>query len=270
MKCEWCGVEFEVSKGRKESGPNKQRFHSRRCQELWRKASIGLCICEGCGIEFKPQNTDRKRFHSRECAFRFKHDSGERKRVIRALISKLRAIKDCKICGERTFNAYCSRECELEYGRRRSHEHSISKCDKDIIRCYQCGKEFKPEYGNKRTRFCSDRCSKRFDGRNEKRKRRMRKYKTEYMFDRFSDWEIFERDDWCCMICGLPVRKDAVGLLNNQAPTIDHIIPLSQGGTHRRDNVQCAHRICNSIKSDKSMQVIITQMHTGGASYLQP
>jgi 5-methylcytosine-specific restriction endonuclease McrA len=33
----------------------------------------------------------------------------------------------------------------------------------------------------------------------------------------------------------------------------DHIVPLAQGGTHEPANVQCAHFLCNSIKSD-SMQ----------------
>lgn len=34
-------------------------------------------------------------------------------------------------------------------------------------------------------------------------------------------------------------------------PSIDHIIPMSKGGGHTWDNVQIAHIICNSYKSDK-------------------
>ncbi len=29
---------------------------------------------------------------------------------------------------------------------------------------------------------------------------------------------------------------------------IDHIVPLSQGGTHTAENIQITHRICNSKK----------------------
>ena len=36
-------------------------------------------------------------------------------------------------------------------------------------------------------------------------------------------------------------------------PSIDHIIPMSKGGGHIWSNVQVAHIICNSIKSDKAV-----------------
>ena len=34
-------------------------------------------------------------------------------------------------------------------------------------------------------------------------------------------------------------------------PSIDHIIPISKGGTHQWNNVQLAHRKCNRMKSNK-------------------
>ena len=33
-------------------------------------------------------------------------------------------------------------------------------------------------------------------------------------------------------------------------PSVDHIKPISKGGTHTWDNIQLAHRYCNTIKSD--------------------
>lgn len=60
---------------------------------------------------------------------------------------------------------------------------------------------------------------------------------------------IFERDKWICKLCHEPVaRSEAVP--HWWAPTLDHIIALSKGGTHEPANVQCAHFLCNSLKSD--------------------
>jgi len=64
--------------------------------------------------------------------------------------------------------------------------------------------------------------------------------------------EIFMRDGWKCQICGGMVLKRAV-VPHPMAPTIDHIIPLAEGGTHEPKNVQCAHFICNSKKRDKAV-----------------
>ena len=41
------------------------------------------------------------------------------------------------------------------------------------------------------------------------------------------------------------------GHIKRLYPTIDHIIPLSKGGTHTWNNVQLAHMCCNAGKCDK-------------------
>jgi 5-methylcytosine-specific restriction endonuclease McrA len=60
---------------------------------------------------------------------------------------------------------------------------------------------------------------------------------------------VYERDGWRCGICHLPVKQDKV-VPHPLAPTLDHIVPLAAGGAHSYANVQCAHFICNSLKSD--------------------
>ncbi|WP_158070491.1 HNH endonuclease [Streptomyces luteocolor] len=35
------------------------------------------------------------------------------------------------------------------------------------------------------------------------------------------------------------------------SPSLDHVIPLSRGGSHRRDNVQLAHLRCNLRKNNR-------------------
>lgn len=63
-------------------------------------------------------------------------------------------------------------------------------------------------------------------------------------------YEVHERDDWTCRICGDPVNREAK-VPELDAPVIDHIIPLAAGGDHGPDNWQTAHFYCNSIKRDQ-------------------
>lgn len=55
---------------------------------------------------------------------------------------------------------------------------------------------------------------------------------------------IYERDDWTCWLCNEPVDRDA-HYNANRAPSLDHVIPRSKGGTHEERNLRCSHRICN-------------------------
>lgn len=66
----------------------------------------------------------------------------------------------------------------------------------------------------------------------------------------FRRQQIFERDHWTCMLChGALARTEVVP--HPFAPTIDHVVPLARGGAHAPWNVQAAHFICNSRKSDR-------------------
>lgn len=53
-----------------------------------------------------------------------------------------------------------------------------------------------------------------------------------------------------CAICGKPVDKK-IKSPDPMSATIDHIIPLTKGGSNELDNLQLAHRCCNLVKSDK-------------------
>lgn len=54
---------------------------------------------------------------------------------------------------------------------------------------------------------------------------------------------IYARDGGICQLCGTPVQRTAA--------TLDHIVPLSRGGTHEPANVQIAHGPCNSRKGNR-------------------
>jgi 5-methylcytosine-specific restriction endonuclease McrA len=58
---------------------------------------------------------------------------------------------------------------------------------------------------------------------------------------------IFERDGYVCQLCGggvLPFVSPSHPLY----PSLDHIVPISKGGSHEPANVQTAHLGCNASK----------------------
>ena len=54
-----------------------------------------------------------------------------------------------------------------------------------------------------------------------------------------------DRDAWTCHLCGLRVQKVAGSAKSAHGATVDHLVPISEGGTHTWDNVALAHRSCN-------------------------
>jgi 5-methylcytosine-specific restriction endonuclease McrA len=52
--------------------------------------------------------------------------------------------------------------------------------------------------------------------------------------------DIYKRDKGRCRICG--------GRVQYHLATLDHVVPLSKGGHHIKDNVQIAHFKCNRNK----------------------
>ena len=62
---------------------------------------------------------------------------------------------------------------------------------------------------------------------------------------------IYARDGYQCKLCGEPVDTAADPQRDDWAPTLDHIIPRSKGGTHDVSNLRTAHRWCNSVRGDR-------------------
>ena len=68
---------------------------------------------------------------------------------------------------------------------------------------------------------------------------------------------LYERDKGICHICGdhcdysdHKVTDEGYFIAGLRYPSIDHVIPLSKGGTHTWDNVKLACFGCNSLKGN--------------------
>lgn len=109
--------------------------------------------------------------------------------------------------------------------------------------CFWCGAPFLAAGGA----YCSDSC---------KASARKHRYLSER--GRFSvvpavRAAIYARDGWTCQLCFKPVLQ-GLSALDNGAPTLDHKIPQSQGGSHDPENLHLAHRWCNSMRRDLDLK----------------
>jgi hypothetical protein len=74
---------------------------------------------------------------------------------------------------------------------------------------------------------------------------RARKYGCDY--EPINRAAVFARDGFMCGLCGKKTLRRAKHP-HPRSPTLDHIVPLSKGGSHSYGNVQCACFDCNSRK----------------------
>jgi 5-methylcytosine-specific restriction endonuclease McrA len=81
------------------------------------------------------------------------------------------------------------------------------------------------------------------------RKRTYRKTLRGVASEPYKKSEIAERDGWRCQLCKKKVDR-RLKYPHVMSMSIDHIVPISQGGTDVRSNVQLAHFRCNSIKQN--------------------
>lgn len=260
MNCKNCGNEYEPKR-------KTQIYCSKGCSEKWkyknrireRKARVHITyICKFCSKEYHPKEVNRNTYCSRECSF------ADKKAKVQV---KIKPKPICTICGKefagRPNSRYCSEDCKKESARCKHKEYWATKKAAEVVNefvtktCKECGDKFITNLFACRRVFCSDKCStKHFRHtpaailtrkRNaQTRRARLRGGKVES----FNSVEIFVRDNWRCQVCGERVDA-ALSHPHPMSPSLDHTIPLAKGGTHERKNVQLAHLICNSRKSDQ-------------------
>lgn len=112
--------------------------------------------------------------------------------------------------------------------------------------CAICGREFMTERYN--TRYCSSVC------RNTKRdwKHNHRVSEDKRIDKGINARSLYKRDKGVCWICGRQcdlndyITKNGYFVAGDWYPSVDHIVPVCDGGTDEWTNVKLAHRICNS------------------------
>lgn len=232
--------------------------------------------CLQCGKQFKPKRSTSK-YCSQECQWL-------------SMTKRDLSIHICKVCGkEFTLNRtglkgyYCSRECSYLDEANPMYDHSVqideankrkkygqelkeakAECKqrlkeidsqlKELSRfteCKVCGRMFKSYNGSV---FCSDDCRRKYKNNIRPTKRIKKNGKPDYSI---SLKKLYKRDNGRCSLCGGIcnwndyIIKDNNFIAGDYYPSIDHIKPISKGGLHEWNNIQLAHRICNTNKRDR-------------------
>jgi hypothetical protein len=164
-----------------------------------------------------------------------------------------------------------SRLCSGGCGRRVNYRPERGSREQPVCRdcrkrarqhvCEQCGAPFeafgKPRPG-KSHKFCSD-CravARRRRGNSRSSSKvssRARKLRHTLTWDFVTDEQIFERDEGVCRVpeCDLGPIRFNLKCPHPLSPTIDHIIPLSRGGTDTAPNKRSAHWLCNVRRGNR-------------------
>lgn len=206
------------------------------CNAVRESKARGPKVCRFCGVEFRARGLA---FACVECR--------EQRRPFRLEVSLWFVCAECRALRRRTgvsdVRRFCSRACDARSRRR-----------PEVIRvwtagaCPRCGENF-VALAWTGSRYCSSVCGKRAE-RETRQIRRRGAQTSERVYRR----KVFERDNWTCRLCLKPVDRDAT-VPESLAPTVDHILPLALGGLHVYANVQCAHFLCNSRKSQHVTQL---------------
>lgn len=163
-------------------------------------------------------------------------------------------LRNCRECKkeyapkQRSESFFCSQDCKNKNRRKKDKEKLIASKSERI--CIGCEKII-PKTARADKKWCSEDCSSKARGHTMNVTRRI---KTSEPLGVFRRVDIYNRDNWICQICKKPIDKK-LPFPNPNCASLDHIVPLSRGGTHESTNVQLAHLSCNTSKGNRVSDV---------------
>lgn len=163
----------------------------------------------------------------------------------------------CLICAKPVLSGtrrrkYCSKDCYLEankrLGRQKYWDSVKDKPATKTVICGWCNKQLELPHSANAPRKYHDDCKIQARRARDRIKTVKRQgYRSNYLV---THEEIAKRDNYTCQICNEPVDM-SLPRTSRFGATLDHIMPISKGGTDTLENLQLSHWVCNNRKSDK-------------------
>lgn len=177
----------------------------------------------------------------------------ERARTLRRL-GPLPDPRPCAECGtgfvpglRRDSTAFCSRKCR-DRARRQAAQARINEAKPDRL-CAWCDKPM-PRTMRADARFCSEDCNTYAHVTTRKYRRRRGETEKRKGTPLVSIGTLAAVNGWKCPLCGKRINRN-LRHPDPAAPSIDHLVPLSRGGTNDEANLQVVHLRCNLAKRDR-------------------
>jgi hypothetical protein len=250
--CAFCDVEFEYQRVTK-----RKRFCSIACGS---RARTGYRVLEsrcawclnvyviGAGSGGKNRRFCSKRCCDSESAWQIKFDNRQLRRNAVCLwcLNNFEASKVGQKCCTNVcltklrnhLNLHGSEDsCRVRWcacGQMITHDPGVSRVRPPRANaCFDCRQEMRREYQNQR-------------GRRKSAARRLAVTNGE----RFTKLKLVQIHGRICYLCDEPVLFDR-SLPRKQWASIDHVRPISRGGSHTIENCRVVHFGCNSRKAAK-------------------
>ena len=210
-----------------------EQFELISISETNEKSERTLVIrCSACGTEKTISSISTRGSRKRRCTVCFPPDKSYLKKY--AVEKEIRTL-DAKLKAEKKKTAK----------KLKANQISVKLCE--------CGLAFIPQ-----NRKVCDECKRKSERSRETKKWNIRRLKTREDYDSevTLDWTI-EQYNNICYLCGKPCDRNDYKIVNGNKvvgrnyPTMEHVIPICEGGKHTKDNVKLACHACNSKKGRK-------------------
>lgn len=203
--------------------------------------------CAHCGSVMKARSSNgkagRSRYCSHECLWQAKREQGAIVKASRANEAMADAERMARIMPE------------LQALKRIARY--VPRPKAWVAGCGCCGKSIFVKRTNGRPKSVCDDCTEQARARHQRIGRIRRRARMQgVQYQAIDPISVFERDGWQCYLCKRQTVKELRGTYEPLAPELEHIVPISRGGTHTWSNVACACRACNRAKGAKLLSEI--------------
>lgn len=174
------------------------------------------------------------------------------------LSNKPVTYNSCKTCGTQfqvkaQTRVFCSKSCSYEHTKARVlkswHESKKHRPHFKEIECSYCSRPVTVPSSFTQKMVSHPECkAERKKARNRIKSTRRRGYRA--TLRNLSVEKMGDRDNWTCHICNDPVNP-LLPSNHREGASVDHVIPLSRGGSDEPENLKLSHWICNVRKSNK-------------------